>query len=48
MKRTSQPDPKATEATRKRYQRIAPLYDLMEDLGMGDIFKLIVARRGDR
>jgi ubiquinone/menaquinone biosynthesis C-methylase UbiE len=32
MKRASQPDPKATEATRKRYQRIAPLYDLMETL----------------
>jgi ubiquinone/menaquinone biosynthesis C-methylase UbiE len=32
MKLFSQPDPKATEATRKRYQRIAPLYDLMETL----------------
>jgi ubiquinone/menaquinone biosynthesis C-methylase UbiE len=26
------PDPKATEATRRRYQRIAPFYDLMEIL----------------
>jgi ubiquinone/menaquinone biosynthesis C-methylase UbiE len=32
MKRTSRPDPKATEATRKRYERIAPVYDLMEVL----------------
>jgi phosphatidylethanolamine/phosphatidyl-N-methylethanolamine N-methyltransferase len=26
------PDPKATDATRRRYQRIAPFYDLMEVL----------------
>jgi ubiquinone/menaquinone biosynthesis C-methylase UbiE len=26
------PDPKATEATRRRYQRIAPLYNIMEKL----------------
>jgi hypothetical protein len=32
MNVSSQPDPKATEATRKRYQRIAPFYDLMEVL----------------
>ena len=32
MKLFSQPDPKATEATRKRYERIARLYDLMETL----------------
>ena len=32
MKLINRPDPKATEATRKRYQRIAPLYDLMETL----------------
>jgi phosphatidylethanolamine/phosphatidyl-N-methylethanolamine N-methyltransferase len=28
----SGPDPRATEATRRRYQRIAPLYNLMEIL----------------
>jgi ubiquinone/menaquinone biosynthesis C-methylase UbiE len=32
MKLISQPDPKATEATRRRYERIAPMYDLMEAL----------------
>lgn len=30
--KTNKPDPKATERTRARYQRISPIYDLMEAL----------------
>src|SRR3989304_6581526 len=29
---SSQPDPSATDATRRRYQRLSPFYDVMEGL----------------
>ena len=29
---SSKPDPSATEATRRRYQRLSPIYDVMEGM----------------